>query len=88
MACSPDKDLHQMLECSVCLTKYKLPNRCPKNLGCGHTFCMTCLRELVADNKVTCPTCRAESDLPKGGVKGKFLIYLSIMCISSKKACH
>ncbi|XP_078582448.1 E3 ubiquitin-protein ligase TRIM56-like [Branchiostoma floridae x Branchiostoma japonicum] len=54
------------LECTICLEPFKDP----KVLPCLHTFCEGCLKKLVAQDKVkfSCPTCRTETVLPKGGV--------------------
>ena len=65
--------LLHVVECPVCMLKYDLPDRVPKILGCGHTFCLCCLRELGSGDKLNCPTCRAELHVPDGGVEGKHL---------------
>ncbi|XP_011407495.2 PREDICTED: E3 ubiquitin-protein ligase TRIM71-like [Amphimedon queenslandica] len=46
--------LKGMLECSVCLNKYKDPRILP----CHHVFCKTCIDGLkVQENGLKCPTC-------------------------------
>ncbi|XP_078582492.1 uncharacterized protein LOC144865549 [Branchiostoma floridae x Branchiostoma japonicum] len=56
------------LECTICLEPFKDP----KVLPCLHTFCEGCLKKFIAQDKVknkfSCPTCRTETVLPKGGV--------------------
>ncbi|XP_078613587.1 uncharacterized protein LOC144883162 [Branchiostoma floridae x Branchiostoma japonicum] len=56
------------LECTICLEPFKDPRVLP----CLHTFCEGCLKKFVAQDKVknkfSCPTCRTETVLPKGGV--------------------
>jgi hypothetical protein len=67
--------LNLKLECSVCYQTFKDP----RNLPCGHTFCLKCLQGILkakANNnkeKLSCPQCRTEflvgsqnlQDLPK-----------------------
>lgn len=62
--------------CGICLEVYKEP----KLLPCCHTFCKLCLDKLAAvsppaalnpqqrQEKLKCPECRAEHDIPKGGI--------------------
>ncbi|XP_022083497.1 E3 ubiquitin-protein ligase TRIM71-like isoform X2 [Acanthaster planci] len=57
------------LECSICHTRYQEP----KMLHCSHSFCLKCLQELKQsqhpnNDKVTCPLCKRETNLPEGGV--------------------
>lgn len=43
----------------------------PKVLNCFHTFCRSCLeREQTHPEKVTCVTCRVDTELPDAGVNG------------------
>ncbi|KAI9505542.1 hypothetical protein BX070DRAFT_250450 [Coemansia spiralis] len=46
--------LEATLQCSICLEPFSQPH----SLGCGHTFCMTCLKQWLAQS-MHCPTCRA-----------------------------
>lgn len=46
------------LECPVCFELFNERKLCPRVLLCGHTFCSSCLLLLLADDSVTCPTCR------------------------------
>jgi hypothetical protein len=69
-----------VIECPVCLVKYALPDRVPKNLGCGHTFCVCCLRELASADTIKCPTCRTEFGVPDGGVEGN---YVNFICLKN-----
>ena len=71
--------LIHVVECPVCLLKYDLPDRVPKILGCGHTFCLCCLRELGSGGDIQCPTCRAQYNIPLDGkVEGKYINMLDI----------
>ncbi|KAI1895878.1 hypothetical protein AGOR_G00111290 [Albula goreensis] len=61
--------------CPVCAERYDQRRRRPKLLGCGHTFCLSCLMEisgrggLDADvREIRCPLCRRATDLPGQGV--------------------
>ena len=55
--------------CSVCFNPFDDQNICPRNLSCGHSFCTSCLERLpAADNKIQCPTCRVEVNVPQGGI--------------------
>ena len=60
-----------LLQCSVCFNPFDDQNICPRNLSCGHSFCTSCLERLpAADNKIQCPTCRVEVNVPQAGVAG------------------
>ncbi|XP_062500833.1 uncharacterized protein LOC134178065 isoform X2 [Corticium candelabrum] len=46
--------------CSVCYQPFtdECPERVPRILNCGHTYCTECLCRLERFNSVTCPTCK------------------------------
>eukprot|EP00057_Strongylocentrotus_purpuratus_P025557 XP_011680031.1 PREDICTED: uncharacterized protein LOC105445766 [Strongylocentrotus purpuratus] len=54
----------QSLECPVCLDTFTDP----KILSCSHTYCKTCLDNLLEchgnDQMLRCPVCRAETQVP------------------------
>ncbi|XP_030847012.1 uncharacterized protein LOC105443699 [Strongylocentrotus purpuratus] len=54
----------QSLECPVCLNTFTDP----KILPCSHTYCKTCLENLLEchgnDQMLRCPVCRAETQVP------------------------
>ncbi|KAJ8341896.1 hypothetical protein SKAU_G00341870 [Synaphobranchus kaupii] len=61
--------------CPVCTERYDERRRRPKLLGCGHTFCLSCLREIAGqgdggarDGGLPCPVCRRATALPGPGV--------------------
>ena len=54
------KEINDTLSCSVCLEYYTDP----RNLLCGHSFCIECLKILkVSDNVIVCPLCRFKTQL-------------------------
>ncbi|XP_071522285.1 uncharacterized protein [Panulirus ornatus] len=44
------------LGCSVCHERYD-ESRSPRNLGCGHSVCTSCVQEIINRNR-KCPECR------------------------------
>ena len=48
------KNMEDTLTCPICLEIYKHP----RNLLCGHSFCITCLFMIKIDNSIICPICR------------------------------
>lgn len=44
------------LGCSVCQDRYN-DTRIPRNLGCGHAVCTSCIEQLINNNR-KCPECR------------------------------
>ena len=55
-----------LLECSICRQVYQDP----RNLCCGHSFCLKCIQnQFMTDNKV-CPLCKEKWVLPAGGFQG------------------
>ncbi|WAR08288.1 TRI56-like protein [Mya arenaria] len=67
----------QFLHCKICYEPYKDP----KTLTCLHTFCADCIQKhvdsdtnrssrfLLYSRFITCPLCRAKTDIPSGGVR-------------------
>ncbi len=51
------------MECPSCYSIYEDPIKSPKNLPCGHTYCLECLRKIFDISKfLKCPTCRTKFD--------------------------
>ncbi|BFZ02298.1 hypothetical protein BsWGS_05337 [Bradybaena similaris] len=58
--------VQRLLQCAVCLERFKQP----KLLPCQHTFCLTpCLEGLVdrRTRSIRCPECRADHFVPRNG---------------------
>ena len=60
-------NLHEEVSCSVCMSKYTDP----KQLPCLHSFCLHCLNGIQRTSgrrdKIACPECRQEFDVPDNG---------------------
>ena len=48
--------------CKVCLENMLDKN--PRSLSCLHTFCTDCLRKIMKDDAILCPTCREKTTVP------------------------
>lgn len=45
--------------CHFCGLKYNVGERIPRIIvGCGHTFCTSCLSYFLRNNRIRCPLCR------------------------------
>lgn len=70
MASSVEERLEKNLECGICLESFQEP----KVLPCQHTYCKKCLERIIFRasggrvQKITCPECRVETKLQRGGV--------------------
>ena len=53
-----------MSECSVCLLAYTANQKAPTTLGCGHTFCMTCVNQLHKRDDVSTVYSTDNPDFP------------------------
>nr|CAH0107667.1 unnamed protein product [Daphnia galeata] len=72
---SDDEDLvlidrnDDLISCQICSTKFDEGQHVPKYLkGCKHFFCLTCIKSLgtkIRKKTLTCPSCRATSNLGK-----------------------
>ncbi|XP_038056809.1 E3 ubiquitin-protein ligase TRIM71-like [Patiria miniata] len=65
-----DKISQGHLECPICCCLFKDP----KMLDCLHSFCLKCLEEMMSKQKsevekITCPVCRREMQVPDGGLQ-------------------
>ncbi|CAL4113710.1 unnamed protein product [Meganyctiphanes norvegica] len=48
----------ESIKCEICFHPFNIIKRRPRCLPCGHSFCSLCLKEIVNQNIITCPTCR------------------------------
>lgn len=54
------------MECELCFEDFNRCERLPKVLQrCGHTFCETCVSQLVTLNELSCPYCRYKIQIGK-----------------------
>ena len=77
-----------LVECQVCREVYDYQDLCPRMLKCGHSFCTRCLWQLLtANDKIPCPTCRVEVNVPQAGVAGlpKNFALLSILDVTPQQ---
>ncbi|XP_063287678.1 RING finger protein 225 [Pelobates fuscus] len=61
-----------LFECIICFTTYDTLFHLPKNLSCGHVFCLECLSRITVGSTqpetLSCPICRLPTSLqPKKG---------------------
>ena len=56
MATGGAEDDTDLYTCQVCLEDQT--KRIPRLLSCHHSFCQDCIKNLVKEGKVECPTCR------------------------------
>ncbi|CAE6966741.1 ITCH [Symbiodinium sp. CCMP2592] len=59
-AAEPEESMSKIeLECEVCFEEFNDSTRAPFLSRCGHTFCQSCMKELIGQrNTYDCPTCR------------------------------
>ncbi len=48
---------YEALSCNVCFEWYGQGDKCPRILACGHSFCQSCLTNILKNNR-SCPSCR------------------------------
>ncbi|CAL4094306.1 unnamed protein product, partial [Meganyctiphanes norvegica] len=49
------------LECKICHVPYNEEEHRPRNALCGHEICTACVKALIKDNILECPTCRQKN---------------------------
>ena len=79
----------EVLECPVCCELFDDQNISPRILSCGHSFCTGCLeRLLTAHDKIPCPTCRDEVNVPQAGVAGLPKNFALLSIINANATLH
>ena len=68
--------VNYLMECSVCLQVFQDP----RNLPCGHTFCLRCIQKT---NNRLCSLCKREWSLPANGWHGLPKNFTVENCITS-----
>ncbi|CAL4065866.1 unnamed protein product [Meganyctiphanes norvegica] len=48
-------------ECKICHVPYDEDDHRPRNALCGHGLCTACIRALIKDSILECPTCRQKN---------------------------
>ncbi|XP_041472980.1 probable RING finger protein 207 homolog [Lytechinus variegatus] len=78
--------ISQSTECSVCLSTFTDP----KILSCSHTFCKTCLDNLLecrGNSQIRCPVCRVVNQVPNQDV-GKLQANLALKSLIDDMKGH
>ncbi|XP_034256435.1 uncharacterized protein LOC117654237 isoform X2 [Thrips palmi] len=70
------------MECDVCMQHFDSEERRPKVLPCGHTYCISCLRQLPAKQ---CPVDKKVFQLDNLSDNYKLLTPVRFWCISCEK---
>nr|XP_053652550.1 uncharacterized protein LOC128702348 [Cherax quadricarinatus] len=47
------------MDCEVCRLDFNATSNIPRILNCGHSLCTPCLKQILKNNSVSCPTCRS-----------------------------
>ncbi|XP_047497900.1 tripartite motif-containing protein 59-like [Penaeus chinensis] len=51
------------MDCRVCYNPFDDKDYRPRNLGCGHSFCTSCLKGIHYGSTLECPECRHEQEV-------------------------
>ena len=63
---SRQDSLQHLLSCVVCLEEFEEDgDHISRLLPCTHTLCEICLKQLICNNKLECPECRAKHEAPR-----------------------
>ncbi|CAL4126156.1 unnamed protein product, partial [Meganyctiphanes norvegica] len=58
---SINNHMMDFLECKICHVPYDEEDHRPRTASCGHEFCTACIRALIKDKILECPTCRQKN---------------------------
>ena len=58
-----EEESHDLMHCCICMEEYDSGLHKPKFISCHHTFCLQCLKKMIADQlpsvaSVACPVCK------------------------------
>lgn len=74
---TPKSELRESLECSICVNLFDEP----KQLSCGHTFCLQCVRKITKREPgfqyievIRCPFCQKITNIPSEGLRTNYVI--------------
>ena len=63
---SRQDSLQHLLSCVVCLEEFEEDgDHIPRLLPCTHILCESCVKQLIRNNKMECPECRAKHEAPR-----------------------
>ena len=63
---SRQDSLQHLLSCVVCLEDFEENgDHIPRLLPCTHTLCQICVKQLIRNNKIEYPECRAKHEAPR-----------------------
>ena len=66
MSSNTDCDTLHLLLCTICLQEFEESgDHIPRLLPCTHTLCEVCVKQLIQDNRLECPECRAKHEAKK-----------------------
>ena len=69
-------DMLDVYSCEVCFGD--LISNDARLLSCHHSFCMNCLRKIMKNGSISCPTCREVTTVPNNDIKSlkvNFILY-------------
>ena len=70
-ACLEEDSFYQ---CSICFED--MTERKPRLLACHHSFCEQCLRKMVKNGNIECPTCRQLTAVTKNDVTALIMNFM------------
>ena len=84
---SRQDSLQHLLSCVVCLEEFEEDgDYIPRLLPCTHTLCEICVKQLIRNNKIECPECRAKHEAPREAKSFPQNKYLLIQV--KRKSCN
>lgn len=81
------KPLSDQYTCPICHLAFRQPTL----TDCGHQFCEDCVRPLVRNDKIVCPTCRRQlnkSELYPNNMLKREVLSLQVRCSETENGCR